>query len=223
MRRSLGRDWVKGNLGSLNRYDSCAGAGFGLGVVMKHASRHALVSILLALVSANRPGPALAQEPRDLGSAQLVLFARHAEKACQPADDPPLAPAGKERANELEVVLAYAGVKAIVTSDFERTVETAQPLARMLGIEPQRVALKKKEIPEHVAEVTAAVRRHAGGAILVVGHSNTIPAIISALGGPMPKIRESEYDRFFVLTSVAGTTRTVQLRYGAPGETPECQ
>jgi phosphohistidine phosphatase SixA len=225
MRRSLGRDRVKGNLGSSNRYDPCAGAGFELGVVMKHAPRHALVFMLLALVSANRPGPALAQEPRDLGSAKLVLLVRHAEKACRPAADRerPLNRDGKKRAEELKTVLRNVGVTAIVTSTYPRTGETAQPLAAVLGINPQPVELRREEIGEHIEKVAAAVRHHADGAILVVGHTATIPGIIQALGGQkMPKIPEPVYDRFFVLTSVVGTTRVVQLRYGAPGETPEC-
>src|SRR5258708_7668614 len=103
---------------------------------MKHAARPALVFILLALVSANRPGPALAQEPRDLGSAKLVLLVRHAEKACQPAADPerPLNLDGKKRAEELKTVLQNVGVTAIVTSSYPRSNETARPLAAALGI-----------------------------------------------------------------------------------------
>jgi len=52
----------------------------------------------------------------------------------------------------------------------------------------------------HIAAVAKAVQQ-AKGVVLVVGHSNTVPAIIKALGGPtLPDICDANYSYFFVLT-----------------------
>jgi hypothetical protein len=58
----------------------------------------------------------------------------------------------------------------------------------------------------------------AGGTVLVVGHSNTIPAIVGALGAPQPKeLCDSEYDQVFtVVLGDTGPPRLIRSRYGAP-------
>lgn len=45
-----------------------------------------------------------------------------------------------------------------------------------------------------------AVRRHAGRTVLMVGHGNTIPAIITALGGPkLADLCDAQYSMLFTL------------------------
>lgn len=61
--------------------------------------------------------------------------------------------------------------------------------------------------------------RRAGGRHLVVGHSNTTPAVVELLGGePGQPINEAgEYDRLYnVSIGPDGTTSSVMLRYGEP-------
>ncbi len=144
-----------------------------------------------------------------------VILVRHAEKAAAPKDDPVLSDAGMARARALAVALRDAGVQAILTTHFQRTRMTAQPLADALGVKPEIA-------DENVAE--AIRQRHAGQVVLVVGHSNTVPEIIKALGARAPPaICDEEYDRLFVVTLDAAA-RVVQARYGAatpPG--PNCQ
>jgi hypothetical protein len=62
------------------------------------------------------------------------------------------------------------------------------------------------------------VMKHAGGTVLVVGHSNTVPAIVGALGAPQPKdLCDSEYDQVFtVVLGDGGSPRLIRSRYGAP-------
>ena len=66
----------------------------------------------------------------------------------------------------------------------------------------------------------AGMARHAqaGGVVLIVGHSNTIPLIIAALGGPkMPDLCDSEYANLFVLEMpTSGPPRLIRGKYGAP-------
>jgi broad specificity phosphatase PhoE len=164
-----------------------------------------LVALVLVL-----PLPALAQAT----APSIVILVRHAEKAAAPAADPALSPAGVARAQALAAALRDAGVTAIVTTQFKRTRDTAQPLAAARGLQPEVVAAAKGEA--HAQAVAAAVRRHLGGVVLVVGHSNTVSAIIAALGGPrLPDLCDSAYSDLFVLVPGAGESKLVRSRYGA--------
>lgn len=69
-----------------------------------------------------------------------------------------------------------------------------------------------------VAAVAAAVRRvPKGDAVLVVGHSNTVPRIVAALGGPkLPDLCDASYSTIFVLELESSPPRLVRAHYGAP-------
>jgi broad specificity phosphatase PhoE len=141
-------------------------------------------------------------QPRT-GVSTLVVLVRHAEKGTVPADDPSITEAGQARARALAELLSDAHVTAIITSPRRRATETALPLAQARGLTPEVIALDTG----HVNAVAAAVRRHAGEVVLVVGHSNTIPAIIAALGGPkMPDLCDAVYSSLFVM-EIGGAPR----------------
>ena len=157
-------------------------------------------------------GPAMAAADRP----QIVVLVRHAERADAPAGDVTLNDAGQSRADELAAALAEARIDTIVTTQFRRTRDTAAPLARALNITP-RVVEAGRDTAAHVSAVVAEVR-DGGTAVLVVGHSNTVPAIISALGGPaMGELCEFEYSNLFTLARTPGQpARLVHGHYGAP-------
>src|SRR6476619_7042657 len=146
----------------------------------------------------------------------VVLLVRHAEKASQPAQNPPLTEAGATRAQALAAVARDAGVTAIITTQFERTRKTAEPTAAALHITPE--VIEAGPAAQHAKAVADQVLKHAGGTVLVVGHSNTIPAIVGALGAPRPRdLCDSEYDQLFVvILGDAGPPRVIRSRYGAP-------
>jgi hypothetical protein len=77
---------------------------------------------------------------------------------------------------------------------------------------------------DHPARVAAAVKLHAGQTVLVVGHSNTLPAIIAALGAKEPPaICDPEYDGFYIVTiSADGKAALMRSRYGAPSPVTAC-
>jgi phosphohistidine phosphatase SixA len=146
----------------------------------------------------------------------LVIVVRHAEKATAERDTE-LSEAGHARARALEATLADAGVQSILATERRRTQQTAQPLADRLGISIETVGLDATA-EAHAASVAEVVRtRHAGRVVLVAGHSNTVPAIIAALGGPrLPDLCESEFSSLFVLRLREGEpARLVRARYGA--------
>jgi len=68
------------------------------------------------------------------------------------------------------------------------------------------------------ALIKRILKDHAGGSVLIVGHSNTVPDIIRAAGGPeVDAIGENEYTGLYVVavtgTPICGAT-LVQLQYG---------
>ncbi|CAN5765399.1 hypothetical protein BH23GEM9_BH23GEM9_35630 [soil metagenome] len=144
-----------------------------------------------------------------------VIITRHAEKVDESAD-PLLSAAGAERATALRGALADAGVQAIYTTQYHRTRDTAAPLAQSLGIEPIILGtVAGTPTAEHARRIAESVlTTNAGRVVLVVGHSNTLPAIISALGGPdIGAIGDDEYGNLFVLQISERGAHLIRSRY----------
>ena len=146
-----------------------------------------------------------------LAQATTVIVVRHAEKV-DDSRDPLLSKAGRARAAALADALADAGVTAILTTQYERTKGTAAPLAERVGVTAEVVAAAGGS---HVADVAARVRALAPGTIVVVGHSNTVPAIVRALGGAdVGEMPDSAYADMYVLSIDEASTRVVRAKYG---------
>jgi phosphohistidine phosphatase SixA len=153
----------------------------------------------------------------------MVVLVRHAEKATAPADDPPLTAEGRERAKALAAALQDARLGAIITTQWTRTRETAAPAADAAHLVP-RVVTAGGPVEQHAAAVAAAIRHEAGKAVLVVGHSNTVPAIITALTGlHVTPICDAAFDDFFVLVPAGNAWRLVLSRYGAASPRASCR
>lgn len=146
----------------------------------------------------------------------LVILVRHAERAVEPQGDPALTPAGEQRAQALAQALAGLRVDAIVTTQHRRTRDTAAPLAKALGIQPLVVDAKAG----HVQAVADAVRAQTG-TVLVLGHSNTVTAVLAALGGPkLPELCETSFHHVFLLQPAVEPARWAQFSHGAAGVAP---
>ena len=146
-----------------------------------------------------------------------VILVRHAEKAAAPANDPVLSAEGAQRAADLAVALASAHVTSVVTTQLQRTQLTAKPVLDAIG-KAAIVVPVSSPVSAHVDAVAAAVRaRPAGDVVLVVGHSNTIPAILAALGGPkLPDLCDGQYSVIFILEyPAAGAPHLIRAKYGA--------
>lgn len=159
-----------------------------------------------------------------LGAQELtvVFLVRHAEKAAEPRADPPLTLAGEARARDLAAALGDALVSGVVVSPTLRARATAAPLARSRGLVPDDVPLAGG-VAVHVRAVAEHVRRrYAGRTVLVVGHSNTIPAIIGALGGPrLEDLCDHEHSWLFTLVIRAGgEVALARAHYGEPDGAP---
>jgi broad specificity phosphatase PhoE len=157
----------------------------------------------------------LAAQPASAQAPTVVIVVRHAERA-PGSGDPPISEAGTQRAMALAEIGKLSAVSAIITTQFQRTRQTAALLAEALKITPV-VVPTQADLAKHAAEVAAAVRQQAGKTVLVVGHSNTVPAIVAALGGPkLPDLCEPEYDSITTLIlDPGGSVRIVRTRFGA--------
>lgn len=203
--------------------------------------RSVLAVALMATTFVIAPSRSVAQPANRADEFPILVLVRHADKAAQPADDPPLTAAGAKRAQDLAAALRTAGVTAIITTQLRRTRATAEPLATELGLVPEVVNVGERalvsnpaadaqfapevirERAEYVKALEPAVRRHSG-VVLVVGHDWSVPGLIAALGGPrLPNICSSVYDNLFVLTSAKGRAKLIHARYGAPTPDTDCK
>ena len=164
------------------------------------AGAMAAIAILLQLASA----AAHAQ--------QTVILVRHAELPGAAMADPksmPLSAQGKERAQRLASLLKDAGIAAIYVTDFQRTIQTAQPLAKELG---KQATVVPKGDPQALVEQLR--KNYPGQTVLLVGHTDTLPGIAKALGQPGVEIAAPDYGNIFVLTPRAeGPPAFLRLRY----------
>jgi len=122
----------------------------------------------------------------------LIFLVRHAEKASD-AKDAPLSPQGQGRAECLAHLLADAGIRGVLVTRVVRTQQTAEPLARKLGLTP--TILDADDIAAFVKKLRASAKEN----VLVVGHADTLPKIIEQLGGgKIAPMELSDYDKLFV-------------------------
>jgi broad specificity phosphatase PhoE len=154
-----------------------------------------------------------------LADAQQTIFlVRHGDTVRQKGNpDVPLSEAGERRAVALAALLKDSGISTIYTTGLQRTVKTAEPLARLLSIEPKtQPQLRPGAKPSNVDEFAARLRtEHRQDVVLAVLHSNGVPALMRALGYPVEiKIPESEFDNLFVIIPRPdGPPTVLRLRY----------
>ena len=124
---------------------------------------------------------------------RTIYLVRHAEK--QGGSDPDLSEEGLRRVERLSGMLRDAGLDAVYYTDYKRMRSTARPFAASSGLEGQ--------IYDARDSVGLAVKLKAAknmDAALVVGHSNTLPDLLKALGIETEiVIDESEYDHLFIV------------------------
>ena len=140
---------------------------------------------------------------------KMVILTRHAERADGAAtmgpSDPKLSAAGTARAEKLLAMLADANIAAIFTTEYTRTKDTAAPLAAKINVASEAIPAAQ------LNALLEKIKSHADDTVFVVGHSNTVPMIIKALGGPDVTIGDNEYDSLFFY--VPATKTLTRVRY----------
>jgi phosphohistidine phosphatase SixA len=148
-------------------------------------------------------------------NSTTVIVIRHAEKQTVSAADPALSAAGEARAALLARMFGDtkgAGrLDAIYVSATLRSRSTAAPLAERLGIAPVVAAA---DDPQALAR--RVLRENSGRRVMVIGHINTVPEIVSALAGrgDIPSIDEQDFATMYVVSVPRiGRANLVRLSY----------
>lgn len=145
---------------------------------------------------------------------RLIILVRHAEKADAPAADPTLSPAGEMRALALINALNRTPLSQLIATQYQRTQQTLSPIAQARHL-PVTAVPATKAIAAHVQQIVEQVHAVKGNT-LIAGHSNTVPLIIKALGGPeIPAISEDDYSQLFLLSlNEDQPASLISTRYG---------
>jgi len=142
----------------------------------------------------------------DANAAPIVFIVRHAEKASTGGKDPDLSVQGQNRADALAHILKDSQITSVFVTEFKRTQETAAPTARAANVSPTVV-------PANDVGVLVEKLRALNGNALVVGHGNTIPDLLKALGIATPvSIPEDEYTEIFAVL-IGNEPQLLRLHY----------
>lgn len=159
-----------------------------------------------------RPAPIRAGErtPRT-----VVYVVRHAEAEQDGTRDPALSAAGMERAEALHERMRFASIAAVYASPYRRTQQTAERLAAALDLE-----VRAYDPADPEALVERILYDHLGRHVLVVGHSNTVPLVVAALGAERPPdLAHAEHDALFEIRVSGEDVVVLRSRYGARSDT----
>jgi broad specificity phosphatase PhoE len=145
-----------------------------------------------------------------VGAQEAIFVVRHSDpppvlNLDEITDETPLSESGQNRAKMLAERLRDAGITVIYATQARRTVETAEPLAKILGL---KVRIHSYDDTDGLVRLLRS--EHGRDRVLVVGHWSTIPPILKALGYPKDvEIERSAYDNLFVLIPQGADTPTV--------------
>jgi len=139
------------------------------------------------------------------------ILVRHAEKDSI-SNDPNLLITGKKRAQLLANLLSDVPLKAVYSSDYNRTKQTAQPTA-----DQKDLAITIYNPRELSACANEILSKHKNDIVLVVGHSNSTPTFVNTLLGEdkVTKIDEADYNNIFIVkASALGNAEYTHFQFG---------
>jgi len=157
--------------------------------------RKLLLILIAALVAPIVAQPALA--------ADKIYVMRHLQKA--EGTDPPLSAEGAANAQLLAGLLAKSGIKAIFATPTKRAMETGDPLAKALKIS---ITSYDPRNPDELVKAVDALK----GSVLIVGHSNTVPVIVTRFGGTAVPLTDQDYGTVFVVTPGKTTVKQIVVK-----------
>ena len=139
-------------------------------------------------------------------AAPAIFIVRHGEKASTGGNDPDLSPDGQKRADALARILKDSQITSVFVTEFRRTQETAAPTAKAAHVSP--TVISANDIGALVEKLRAL-----NGNALVVGHGNTIPDLLKALGIATPvSIPDDDYVEIFAVL-IGDPPQLLRLHY----------
>lgn len=124
---------------------------------------------------------------------------RHAEKeggaTMAMTADPPLSAEGQKQAIDLKNFLTNKNIRAIYSTNYARTISTAEPTRQLYGVTLKIYDPRKQE------QLLGELKKISDGNVLVVGHSNTVDDVVNGLMGisELTDLPETEYGSMFVV------------------------
>ena len=141
-------------------------------------------------------------------SPKTIYIVRHAEKQLE-GNNPELAYVGEVRAKKLAQILEKEAIKRVLSTDYNRTRNTAQPTAAAAGLTLEVYDPKNQE-------TLVADLRTSEGNVLVVGHSNTVSQLANAFvdeGEKFADLTDLEYDFIYIVTLEKNGAKVVRKTY----------
>ncbi|TXF88578.1 histidine phosphatase family protein [Neolewinella aurantiaca] len=168
-----------------------------------------LLTVTFLFLSSCTSARKAAQE--QFGDEKVTTFylVRHAEKDF--GDDPILTPQGTERAERLKEIMKNVDLAAVYSTDTKRTQLTAKPTADDHGL---KIVSYRPTLLKELSEKLRSLYR--GKVVLIVGHSNTTPAMTNYLtdSNVHPRFSELDYTNFYLVTLPRiGAPDVQKLRY----------
>lgn len=142
---------------------------------------------------------------------KTIVLVRHAERAPDTQmnqGDPELSSEGRERAQRLVKIAKKYKPHEILSTDYKRTKQTAEPIA----------AYRHKQVqvydPRKATELIDRIMKSTTEHYLIVGHSNTIPVLANMLAKKevfAPRLAEEEYGVIWVVRIRKGKLKNVEV------------
>jgi len=134
-----------------------------------------------------------------------LYLVRHAEKQ-KDKEDPSLTNCGRFRAQQLATMLKEVKIEKVYSTSYNRTLQTASPTANL-----NKVATKHYS-PRGLVQLARSITTEKQNA-LIVGHSNTTPALLSILTGTKySALAEHEYQMLYQIKFIDDQVLVETLR-----------
>ena len=154
---------------------------------------------LIAIVACLIINVALAQE------TTTIYLIRHAEKASDGTTDPGLSDAGMDRTKKWGDYFQDKNISTYYMTKYKRAVETATytngQVMSLLSKPGTTYNIMMKNYDPMSLSLKDVAKENKGKNIVIVGHSNTIPAQINALIGEKKyaDMQENEYGNLYII------------------------
>ncbi|MBQ4821145.1 histidine phosphatase family protein [Aquimarina sp. MMG016] len=150
------------------------------------------------------------QEKVETLDTTTYFFIRHTEKDLSDPNNrnPNLTEEGKSRAQNWANMLADIKVDMVFSTDYIRTKQTADPIAKSKNLEIIIYNPRHLNDPEFKQKTK-------GKTSVIVGHSNTTPAFVNTILGQekYSSLSEKDYGKVFIVTVTGENISDIVLNY----------